>query len=363
MKKSVFVATLLALSELALGDPWKASSQFTKNIGNQEIFVLLTRKLSSPTAIEGSNEIAQSQYLYLNISCPDLRLPNKDQKFGFLFQRSVSFESPDFMHSIKVEDYPSEDPSSGWYGDVSSASENQMAQVMLEECAKTISKRSDKKATAPVKRNDSAAVIIDNRDKKKYKLVDIAGNTWMAENLNFSAAGSSCYGSVENNCKKYGRLFNLASLNSACPEGMKIPSLADWNGLANAAGGNALRLLSPEMSGPDMLNFNALGGGLGDNEKFMFAGAGAYFWTSSDSARMINFRKADPTIYTLDWLPNSTTLISIRCILDKSHFEGSQLSHKLEQLNHSANDDELLGVEPEGSDSIVDFVLSNHKKR
>jgi len=144
---------------------------------------------------------------------------------------------------------------------------------------------------------------------------------------------------------------------------MHIPSLSDWYELAQAAGGNALRLLSREMSGQGNLNFNALGGGLGDNGKFMFARDGAYFWTSSDSARMINFRRADASIYNLDWQPNSTTLISVRCVLDKSHLEESQLSPKSAQINQETDDDGLLGVEVDGSDSIVDLILSTSKKR
>ncbi|MDR0515467.1 MAG: hypothetical protein LBH25_00290, partial [Fibromonadaceae bacterium] len=53
-------------------------------------------------------------------------------------------------------------------------------------------------------------------EKKLYKYVEINGQFWMAENLNFNATGSRCYGDntggdSEGKCADYGRLYDWAT--------------------------------------------------------------------------------------------------------------------------------------------------------
>jgi uncharacterized protein (TIGR02145 family) len=100
----------------------------------------------------------------------------------------------------------------------------------------------------------------DERDGKEYVYVEIGGKTWMAENLNYNATNSKCYGEgnssysaseVQANCDTYGRLYDWStamalpsSCNSStcsgqvstkhqgiCPDGWHIPSNADWDAL------------------------------------------------------------------------------------------------------------------------------------
>ncbi|MDR2694190.1 MAG: hypothetical protein LBB74_08255, partial [Chitinispirillales bacterium] len=77
--------------------------------------------------------------------------------------------------------------------------------------------------------------LTDYRDKNKYRTVVIDGVEWMAENLRYDAksSGSQCY----NNCESYGMLYSMDSAKTACPDGWRLASKADWDILAESAGG------------------------------------------------------------------------------------------------------------------------------
>lgn len=89
----------------------------------------------------------------------------------------------------------------------------------------------------------------DNRDGQEYSSVQIGGQCWMAENLNYdqdSYGNDWCYDNDSSHCDTYGRLYDWAAfmqgesssntnpsgVQGICPEGWHMPSDKEWNQLA-----------------------------------------------------------------------------------------------------------------------------------
>ncbi|MDR2579729.1 MAG: hypothetical protein LBC85_01885 [Fibromonadaceae bacterium] len=150
--------------------------------------------------------------------------------------------------------------------------------------------------------------FIDVRDSRNYEAVLIGTQTWMAENLNFNATGSRCYGDDtggddQNRCDTYGRLYNWnAAMNNAasssatpsgiqgvCPPGWHLPSDAEWTALTNHAGSNAGTKLKANSSlwisntGTDEFGFSAFPGGYGSSSGlFLNVGDGGLWWSATE---------------------------------------------------------------------------------
>jgi hypothetical protein len=75
--------------------------------------------------------------------------------------------------------------------------------------------------------------MVDNRNNKTYKLQNVAGKLWMAENLNYETSnGSFC--SLEGGddyCAKYGRYYIYSAAMRACPDGWRLPTTAEVEAL------------------------------------------------------------------------------------------------------------------------------------
>ena len=172
----------------------------------------------------------------------------------------------------------------------------------------------------------SGTELVDSRDGKTYRTVDIEGVVWMAENLNYAAAGSKCYGEggqvwdsdisnyktlssaeIQANCATYGRLYDWATaMNGAassnsipsgvqgvCPAGSHLPSDAEWTALTDYVGdpaGTKLKATTGWNSyegvpaGTDNVEFSALPGGNGNSAgNFYSAGYNGYWWSSTEN--------------------------------------------------------------------------------
>jgi len=114
----------------------------------------------------------------------------------------------------------------------------------------------------------------DSRDGKKYKVIKIGSQTWMAENLNYTSddweeSYYGCYNEESDNCNKYGRLYEWKTAKKACPAGWHLPSDKDWTTLIDYAGGSktAGKKLKSKTgwnengNGTDDYGFSALPGG------------------------------------------------------------------------------------------------------
>jgi uncharacterized protein (TIGR02145 family) len=166
----------------------------------------------------------------------------------------------------------------------------------------------------------------DKRDGKKYKTVKIGEQRWMATNLNFAAENSWCYENSEDNCTRYGRMYNYETAKTVCPDGWKLPDTADWRRLVTAAVGQSVagRKLksksdwSENGNGTDELGFSALPGGWKEGSTFLSVGKSGFWWTATKrgfDGAYLREMKYDDEYVREEWLATYIG-ISVRCIAD-----------------------------------------------
>jgi len=178
----------------------------------------------------------------------------------------------------------------------------------------------------------SGGYFTDSRDGKKYKIVTIGGQTWMAENLNYNASGSKCYDNNPANCDKYGRLYDWPTAKVVCPHGWHLPNNKEWDALTTAVGGKqtAGKLLKAmsgwyNHNGTDAYGFAALPSGCGYSDG-SFGGWGGvnsignygYWWSISaynaDQAYDLYMTYKDDVAN--GGINYKSILISVRCLQD-----------------------------------------------
>jgi len=182
-----------------------------------------------------------------------------------------------------------------------------------------------------------------------YRTVEIGDQTWMAENLNYNADGSKCYGEggqvydggyfvelssaeIQSNCDKYGRLYNWATAmaNSArstanpsgvkgvCPDGWHLPSYYEWETLINFVGTDAGTKLKSASgwNGTDNYGFSALPGGYGHPDgSFLDAGWYSCWWNSANGGNINSYGQYMFFGNTSAGFDPSN-LFSVRCLQD-----------------------------------------------
>jgi len=162
----------------------------------------------------------------------------------------------------------------------------------------------------------------DSRDSKVYKWVEIGGRTWMAENLNYAASGSKCYGEIQANCVKYGRLYDWETAKASCPIGWHLPTYAEWEALIYVDEGYSKSIGTKLKSkigwdGTDDFGFSALPGGVGNDDKFTGSGKLSVWWSATeydDSNIWTPFISGSSM--SNEYVPKSGPLLSVRCVQD-----------------------------------------------
>jgi len=130
----------------------------------------------------------------------------------------------------------------------------------------------------------------DSRDGKKYGTVKIGTQTWLAENLNYNASDSKCYGNDQANCQKYGRLYDWKTALNACPKNWHLPSAEEWHSLVDFASGKKLKARNgwdnyeaTSGNGTDIYGFAALPGGFCySNGSFYGVGKYGRWWSAME---------------------------------------------------------------------------------
>jgi uncharacterized protein (TIGR02145 family) len=171
----------------------------------------------------------------------------------------------------------------------------------------------------------------DDRDDKSYKWVKIGGQVWMAENLNYDAKGSACYGNYPKNARKYGRFYDWETAKKACPKGWHLPSIEEWSTLVDFAGGKKIageKLKAKKGwksykrksgNGTDEFGFSALpcGGGYSVGY-FGNIGNNGYWWSATEyNAYLAYYRGMSYNIEDVGYyLSNKNYMFSVRCLQD-----------------------------------------------
>ena len=140
--------------------------------------------------------------------------------------------------------------------------------------------------------------LTDLRDGQVYRTIEINGQVWMAENLNYKTDDSRCYHDSLENCAKYGRLYVWAEALNVCPEGWHLPDTTEWYALLYGTIGDIAEVGIEELGrnirsksdwlyqgtggidAKDALGFSVLPGGSGDSSSYVGKGYNANFWTA-----------------------------------------------------------------------------------
>ena len=229
-----------------------------------------------------------------------------------------------------------------------------VTQASLDSLAAQLQKRlSEVESSLSILRTCGVMTVTDY-DGNIYNVVEIGGQCWLRENLRSThyadgtpvAEGKSTTSETEgyyyhynqsgDAADVYGLLYNWAatmhgvgqeSAQGICPDGWHVPSVAEWNQLAETLGGAAeaggkLKAVGTELwampntAADNASGFTALPAGYLKNGQFAGRGTDGCFWTSSaDGAGSAFYRQllsASGSLY--DFSYSRSCGHSVRCV-------------------------------------------------
>lgn len=187
----------------------------------------------------------------------------------------------------------------------------------------------------------------DTRDGHVYKTVKIGNQIWMAENLAYIYQSDISESSLDpcfyvydyigsnletakskNNYLTYGVLYNYVAAQRVVPEGWHLPTMAEWNTLANALGGvdvaggkmkSIQGWIAPNLKATNSSGFSALPGGELFYPTSQEIGLQATWWSSSSTSTPDYVRGKD-LLYDseelMDCIHPTKHGLSVRCVKD-----------------------------------------------
>lgn len=172
--------------------------------------------------------------------------------------------------------------------------------------------------------NEKEGLFIDIRDNKKYKVVRIGEQIWMAQNLAFevNVGNSWAYKNNKDNIAEYGYLYDWHGAMNAIPEGWKLPSKSDFKSLINSFS-NKEEAREELLEEGGSSGFNAIGHSprYGERNIPKWRCGNTEYWSSSEynsekvyTLELLNYEK--PWIAQISNIPKDCGL-TVRCILDK----------------------------------------------
>lgn len=183
--------------------------------------------------------------------------------------------------------------------------------------------------------------FIDSRDREEYKIVTIGAQIWMAENLRYNCEGSMV--NPESPNKSYGRLYDITSAQTACPQGWHMPSDREWDELEMAHGmpftfidqggwrgehANSLKSIlhwEEDGNGTNLLGFNVLPAGYyfgeqqGELQGIDGLGFSAAFWSATKGGVGYARFMFSSRLFVNKWADtnnDSGAALSCRCLKD-----------------------------------------------
>ncbi len=194
--------------------------------------------------------------------------------------------------------------------------------------------------------------LTDPRDGKVYDVVEIGGNAWMAENLNYGEKIDGyknqtnnqlfekyCYDDNESNCNTYGGLYqwnemmqynNIQGARGICPVGWHIPSDVEWTSLVEYLGGDDIaggklkekgttHWNTPNSGATNESGFSALPGGTCNSYGVFYSlGETTSFWSSTENTSSYAWYRYLYYHYS-EMVRNNykkTSVRSVRCVRD-----------------------------------------------